>query len=101
MLVFVTVGSTKFDALVQAAISEPVLAALRNKRYTQVVLQRGNSDLATDGDGSGQDPLTIRKDGMEVETWKFKPSIQNDIERADLVISHAGEHPSTKSVWIS
>ncbi|KIJ16891.1 glycosyltransferase family 1 protein [Paxillus involutus ATCC 200175] len=90
MLVFVTVGSTKFDALVQAAISEPVLAALRNKRYTQVVLQRGNSDLATDGDGSGQDPLTIRKDSMEVETWKFKPSIQNDIERADLVISHAG-----------
>ncbi|KAF9227618.1 glycosyl transferase [Gyrodon lividus] len=90
MLVFVTVGSTKFDSLVQAAISEPVLAALRNKGYTQVVLQRGNSDLATKGDGSAQDPLTIRKDGMEVETWKFKSSIQDDIERADLVISHAG-----------
>ncbi|KAF9246268.1 glycosyltransferase family 1 protein [Melanogaster broomeanus] len=90
MLVFVTVGSTKFDALAQATISEPVLDALRSKGYTQVVLQRGNSDLATDGDGPAQDSLIIRKDGIEVETWRFKPSIQDDIERADLVISHGG-----------
>lgn len=91
MLVFVTVGSTKFDALVQAAISEPVLAALHTKGFVQVVLQRGNSDLNLGGDASTQDSLTTRKAGVEIETWKFKPSIQEDIERADMVISHAGK----------
>ncbi|KIJ69232.1 glycosyltransferase family 1 protein [Hydnomerulius pinastri MD-312] len=87
MLVFVTVGSTKFDALVQAAISKPVLDTLRNNGYTRIILQRGNSDL---GDGSTQDFKTIQEDNIEIETWKFKPSTQTDIEQADLVISHAG-----------
>ncbi|KAF8559824.1 glycosyltransferase family 1 protein [Imleria badia] len=87
MLVFITVGSTKFDALAQAAISEPVLTALRTKRFVRVVLQRGNSnlDLASTGDS-----LTMSKAGVDIETWKFKPSIQDEIERGDLVISHAG-----------
>ncbi|KAL4067860.1 glycosyltransferase family 1 protein [Scleroderma citrinum] len=85
MLVFVTVGSTQFDALVQAVTSEEVLDALHTKGYRKVVLQRGNSTLA-EGDGT----MTLGKRGMEVETWTFKPSIEIDIQRADLVISHAG-----------
>ncbi|KAF8136631.1 glycosyltransferase family 1 protein [Boletus edulis] len=90
MLVFVTVGSTKFDALVQATISEPVLTALHTKGFVQVVLQRGNSILDPDCGASTQDSLTTRKAGVDIEAWKFKPSIQDEIERADLVISHAG-----------
>jgi len=90
MLVFVTVGSTKFDALLQAAISEPVLTALHTKGFVRVVLQRGNSVLDLDCGASTRDSLTIRKGGLDIETWKFKPSIQDEIERADLVISHAG-----------
>lgn len=92
MLVFVTVGSTKFDALVQATISEPVLTALHAKGTVQVVLQRGNSELDWGCGPSTGDSLTIRKAGVDIETWKFKPSIQDNIERADLVISHAGEY---------
>lgn len=88
MLVFVTVGSTKFDALAQAAVSEPVLTALHAKRFTRVVLQRGNSNLDLTSTG---DSLTMSKAGVDIETWKFKPSIQDEIERADLIISHAGE----------
>ncbi|KAH0827142.1 hypothetical protein J3R83DRAFT_4830 [Lanmaoa asiatica] len=90
MLVFATVGSTKFDALVQATTSEPVLTALHTKGFVRVVLQRGNSDLNLDCSASSRDSLTIRKAGVDIETWKFKPSIQDDIKRADLVISHAG-----------
>ncbi|KAI9571296.1 glycosyltransferase family 1 protein [Boletus coccyginus] len=90
MLVFVAVGSTKFDALVQAAISGPVLTALHAKGFVRVVLQRGNSDLDLDCGASTRDSLMIRKAEMDIETWRFKPSIQNEIERADLVISHAG-----------
>jgi beta-1,4-N-acetylglucosaminyltransferase len=90
MLVFVTVGSTKFDALLQATVSEPVLTALHTKGFVQVVLQRGNSDLDLDCGASTRDSLTIRKAGLDIETWKFKPSIHDEIERADLVISHGG-----------
>ncbi|KAH7889456.1 glycosyltransferase 28 [Phlebopus sp. FC_14] len=82
MLVFVTVGSTKFDALVQAAISKPVLDELEKKGYTRMVLQRGHSDLGKD--------VAQDEHRMQIETWKFKPTIQADIERADLVVSHAG-----------
>lgn len=92
MLVFVTVGSTKFDALAQATISEPVLAALHTRGFVRVVLQRGNSDLDFDYGASTQESLTITKAGVDIETWKFKPSIQDDIERADLVISHGGKN---------
>lgn len=95
MLVFVTVGSTKFDALLQATISEPVLTALHAKGFVRVVLQRGNSDLDLDCGASTRDSLTIRKAGLDIETWKFKLSIQDEIERADLVISHAG-----KDTWV-
>lgn len=91
MLAFVTVGSTKFNALAQATVSEPVLMALQAKGFERVVLQRGNSDLDLGCGSSTLDSLTIRKAGMDIKTWKFKPSIQDDIERADLVISHAGE----------
>ena len=80
MLVFVTVGSTRFDALVQTVLSEDVLDVLHKKGYRRIVLQRGDSTLG-EADGG---------EGMEIETWTFKPSIQADIERADLVISHAG-----------
>lgn len=93
MSVFVTVGSTKFDALVQATISEPVLTALHTKGFERVVLQRGNSNLNLDWGTSTQDSLTIRRAGVDIETWKFKPSIQHEIESADLIISHAGKDP--------
>lgn len=85
MLVFVTVGSTRFDALVQAVLSEEVLDVLHKKGYSQIVLQRGDSTL-----GRGDGTMTLGKSDIEVETWTFKPSIEMDIRRASLVISHAG-----------
>jgi len=85
MLVFVTVGSTRFDALVQAVLSEEVLDILQKKGYSQIVLQRGDSTL-----GKGDGTTTLDKSDIEVETWTFKPSIEMDIRRANLVISHAG-----------
>ncbi|KAI6150554.1 glycosyltransferase family 1 protein [Pisolithus tinctorius] len=90
MLVFVTVGSTRFDALVQTAISEQVLDALHKKGYRRIAIQRGNSDLGMDGGDNGQDLMVFETNGMEVETWKFKTSILSDIQRATLVVSHAG-----------
>jgi beta-1,4-N-acetylglucosaminyltransferase len=88
MIAFVTVGSTKFDALVEAAISEPVLSALCNLGYTRLILQRGNSVIEKPDRESS---YSIQRHGVDIEIWKFKPSIQAEFEQADLVISHAGE----------
>jgi len=88
MIAFVTVGSTKFDALVEAAISEPVLSALRNLGYTRLILQRGNSVIEKPDRESS---YSIQRHGVDIEIWKFKPSIQAELEQADLIISHAGE----------
>ncbi|KAG2349673.1 glycosyltransferase family 1 protein [Suillus weaverae] len=87
MLVFVTVGSTRFDALVQAAISEPVLSTLRNSGYGRLVLQRGNSVIESE---EFDEESTIQRHGVDIEIWRFKPSIQAECAQADLVISHAG-----------
>ncbi|KAJ3854657.1 glycosyl transferase [Lentinula lateritia] len=91
MLAFITVGSTRFDGLIKSIFSPSVLASLSNKGYTNIVVQCGNSDfpyvhLLVHGEQSFQ----LEKDGVIIECWKFKPSLQRDYERADLVISHAG-----------
>lgn len=91
MHVFVTVGSTRFDALVQTVLSEPVLDVLRNKGYRSLDIQCGNSDfdaslLRRDADDHWQ-----RSGDPEASVWRFKPSLKEDYERADLIISHAGE----------
>lgn len=92
MRVFTTVGSTKFDALVNAVLSEPVLRALRLQGYSTLVIQSGNSEVGAKCTGDTTDTTTLHKDGLNVEVWKFKPSLKDEFERADLVISHAGKN---------
>jgi beta-1,4-N-acetylglucosaminyltransferase len=89
MRAFVTVGSTKFDALVQTVLSKPILGCLRQKGYTHLTVQCGKSDFdwAASGGSSG---TTLEVHGVQIEIWHFKPSLQAEYERADLVISHAG-----------
>ena len=87
MRVFTTVGSTKFDALVNAVLSEPVLRALRLQGYSTLIIQSGNSEVGVESAG---DITTLHKDGLAVEIWKFKPSLKDEFESANLVISHAG-----------
>jgi beta-1,4-N-acetylglucosaminyltransferase len=87
-----TVGSTKFDALVQAVLSQPVLTALHLQGYTALVVQCGNSkvDVGSSSATITGDITSLQKDGLDIEIWKFKPSLQTEYDRADLVISHAG-----------
>lgn len=86
MFVFVTVGSTRFDSLIQTALSIPVLSSLRLKGYSNLVIQCGNSEFDL-GNPAGQ---PLQKEGIDIEIWPFKPTLQAEYERADLVISHAG-----------
>ncbi|KII88584.1 glycosyltransferase family 1 protein [Plicaturopsis crispa FD-325 SS-3] len=89
MLAFVTVGSTKFDALVNAVLSTPVISSLRAKGYVHLVVQCGNSNFDA-ADLAVSEDLSSSKDGVDIQLWRFKPTLKEEYERADLVISHAG-----------
>ncbi|EMD38396.1 glycosyltransferase family 1 protein [Gelatoporia subvermispora B] len=90
MHVFVTVGSTRFDALIHRVLSDDVLAALRTRGYSTLVVQCGNSDWDASSFIQEGDDWRHAADDMTIEVWRFKPSLQEEYERADLIISHAG-----------
>ncbi|XP_029158306.1 UDP-N-acetylglucosamine transferase subunit ALG13 homolog [Nylanderia fulva] len=81
-MVFVTVGTTKFDNLITTVLSRVVLEALSARNYRHLILQIGNSSLEPD--------CTARHGFHKIETFKLSPSIGKYMESADLVISHAG-----------
>lgn len=90
MLAFLTVGSTKFDSLVQAALSEAVLNSLVQKGYTELIIQCGNSDFELASSTNHQEVLNLVRNEVNITLWKFKPSLEEEYRRADIVISHAG-----------
>ncbi|XP_034660410.1 UDP-N-acetylglucosamine transferase subunit ALG13 homolog [Drosophila subobscura] len=83
--VYVTVGTTKFDALIEAITSESVLKALQSRECRQLILQHGNS-LPKSVEESR---LISQQYGIQLEQYTFRPNIE-DIKAADLIIGHAG-----------
>jgi hypothetical protein len=90
MRVVITVGSTRFDALVEAALSRPVLNALTQKGYSDVVIQCGNSQVDDASSPTERRERNVRRYGANIDVWKFKPSLDEEYDAADLVIGHAG-----------
>ncbi|KAL0947049.1 hypothetical protein HGRIS_013191 [Hohenbuehelia grisea] len=90
MRVFVTVGSTKFDSLVQAVLSPEVIGSLRNKQYTELVIQCGNSESGSETNIQAGTETRFTTDGVNIVLWRFKPSLNDEFTTADLIISHAG-----------
>ncbi|WJX71300.1 N-acetylglucosaminyldiphosphodolichol N-acetylglucosaminyltransferase [Trifolium repens] len=81
-VVFVTVGTTSFDALVRAVDSENVKKELRVKGYTHLLIQMGRgSYVPTKSEGEGS---------LVVDYFTFSSSIADHLRSASLVISHAG-----------
>ncbi|CAN7980281.1 unnamed protein product [Ixodes pacificus] len=78
--VFVTVGTTSFDDLIDTIISSDVLNVLKSQGYTKILLQVGK----------GNTPKVDSYVEPSVESYNFKDSITRDINEASLVISHAG-----------
>ncbi|MEQ2217293.1 hypothetical protein XENOCAPTIV_003497 [Xenoophorus captivus] len=75
--VFVTVGTTRFDELIESVTSSEVTQVSRGLHIGQV----GRGTLVPDADSCAD---------LSVEAFRFKDSIAEDMRRADLVISHAG-----------
>ena len=79
--VFVTVGTTRFDRLIETIFDEQshVLATLEECfDMDKLIVQTGRSSM----------PAVPER--LAIESYSYKDSISNDIEQADLVISHAG-----------
>jgi beta-1,4-N-acetylglucosaminyltransferase len=79
--VFVTVGTTKFDKLIQVTASEAFQSFLRDKFKTRrIVYQIGQGEIT---------PNT-QVPGVSVEWFRLRPDIYEVLKTADLVISHCG-----------
>lgn len=85
MSLFITVGSTGFDDLVSKVTSQSFLSSLTLLGINKVRVQYGTSE-----------PIFIKNiqayngPRIDITGYKYKASITEDIEQADIVISHAG-----------
>ncbi|KAK7815738.1 udp-n-acetylglucosamine transferase subunit alg13 like protein [Quercus suber] len=80
--VFVTVGTTLFDALVRAVDSLEVKQELLKRGYTNLVIQMGRGSYTPTKSG-GEDG------SLAVDFFTFSSSIADYLRSASLVISHA------------
>lgn len=96
---FVTVGSTKFEQLINRVLKPDLLQQLHKYNYRRVILQVGNGvhdddDLFNfkqkDFSASANEITKFHKGSVEIVAYRYKSSIREDLESADLVISHSG-----------
>ncbi|XP_077993404.1 UDP-N-acetylglucosamine transferase subunit ALG13-like [Glandiceps talaboti] len=80
-IVFVTVGTLSFDALIETVSGKAVLKQLEKSGFTRLVLQIGRG---------GYEPEPVVTPSFRMDVFRFKDSIAEDIQSASLVISHAG-----------
>ena len=93
--VFVTVGTTSFDALVEAMDSEELIQTLIEKGYDSLTIQRGRGayvpkHVVSATSTSSRSSTSARRTFFKVEVVEFLPSLDGVLKDASLVISHAG-----------
>uniref|UniRef100_A0A0V0GCK8 UDP-N-acetylglucosamine transferase subunit ALG13 n=2 Tax=Triatominae TaxID=70999 RepID=A0A0V0GCK8_TRIDM len=79
--IFVTVGTTKFDKFIRAITDIECIKVLEKRGCQHLTLQIGNGDYI---------PEYSKVGSVSIEYYRFKDTIKEDLQRADLVISHAG-----------
>ncbi|KAF4317171.1 hypothetical protein BBO99_00006761 [Phytophthora kernoviae] len=80
MHAFVTVGTTKFEALIEALDTDACLSALVARGFNSLRLQIGHGDHIP----------RMSFPGLELSYYRHDPQYKQDVNRADLIISHAG-----------
>ncbi|KAL6146629.1 hypothetical protein ACLB2K_057307 [Fragaria x ananassa] len=81
--VFVTVGTTSFDALVNAVDTREVKEELWRRGYTEILIQMGRGSYIPSKSEGGDDSIAV-------DYFTFSSSIADHLRAASLVISHAG-----------
>ena len=82
--VFVTVGSTKFPQLIRAVLSSEAIGTLVDLGFRELCVQYG-TDTELFKQSQGQSKLSITG-------FDYSPSIEKEMQQADLIISHAGSN---------
>ncbi|XP_040589272.1 UDP-N-acetylglucosamine transferase subunit ALG13 homolog [Mesocricetus auratus] len=77
----VTVGTTSFDDLIESVVTNDSLRILKSLGYKRLVLQIGRGTLV---------PESFSSDSFTLDVYRYKDSFKEDLQQADLVISHAG-----------
>jgi beta-1,4-N-acetylglucosaminyltransferase len=86
--VFVTVGTTSFDALVEAMDSEELIQTLIERGYDSLTIQRGRGTYVPKHIVTSTS--SERSSAIKVQVVEFLPSLDAILKEASLVISHAG-----------
>lgn len=79
--VFLTVGTTSFDELISCISSEHTISILKDLGYNRLLLQIGRGTV---------EPKSYSTASFTLDVFRYKDSVAEDIQNADLVISHAG-----------
>lgn len=93
-IALLTVGSTEFTQLVNAALTTEVLEALEHQGYTRFVVQHGKSRLsreALDAVAAAGERHECGEGALQVELHGYMNDIETRMRDAELVISHAGQ----------
>ena len=85
--VFLTVGTTSFDSLIEAVDTEAFLEVMRACGCQELVLQIGRGSYLPSKYLTVE---TCSQHGISFEYFRFKPTLADEMAAADLVISHCG-----------
>ena len=88
--VFVTVGTTKFDMLIEAVDDPAVASALAARGYTHLTMQIGSALYQPHRLFPAGQRSNVLENGLNVQYFDFAPSLAAHMAEADLIISHAG-----------
>jgi UDP-N-acetylglucosamine transferase subunit ALG13 len=96
--VFVTVGSTKFDALIEVLDYPHTVDILHGLGFRGIRFQIGRG---TKRPTKIEEYCALQSqalNGFRCECYDFKPSLQQDMKEAGLIISHAGAGSITEGL---
>mmetsp|Transcript_11180 Transcript_11180/g.20233 ORF Transcript_11180/g.20233 Transcript_11180/m.20233 type:complete len:179 (+) Transcript_11180:103-639(+) len=101
--VFVTVGTTEFNALIKVIDSAAFLRVIKQRGYNKLVIQKGKGTywpeyLLGKKLGSTQ---SGRKDEINIECFDFAPTLGAIMKSSDLIISHAGSGSIFESLTLN
>lgn len=106
MKLLITVGSTRFDDLVNKVFSLIFLETCISNKITHLVIQFGHSPIQPPPEmklihqESGiEECLVYTFQSLNIRAFSFKKNFQLEIQEADWIISHAGRLESNCRKW--
>lgn len=93
--IFVTVGTTLFDPLIQTISDSKFHDIISSRDYNRLTVQYGKGNhepfpsktpIISNSDNNDRNSNEI----LMCQSYRFKPSLEEDMSQANLIISHAG-----------